>query len=553
LDTGWRLTTSAGATYGNIDLKARLEEAECDTYFTLSHRLPLTDSYTSPAISFLSDHQNVRVYVDDALIYALDSEGSHQTAVSNNCIYLPSDYNGRMLRIEFLSDNPRHYDTVSPVYLGNYDQLKDFAVNRSLVPCLLFCAIATFTVFVFGNALRTLKNKALRLLPICLFFCLSALLAASYSPSFSAIASPQNTSFLRHLFLYLIPLTMYLDLPLNTPSSQRRLTLFPLLAQTLFLVFALLIHALSLLPLSRTMDIFLVLNLLCLLYYTVLNARLRRISFDIFWPTPLLLITLLCLAADAYSYWFYHLPEKLALIRCLLPILATLGLWRLRTHISRIRYENQVKEELNSYLTEAVLQNYENMEHQIQEMRKISHDLKNHYAVLYHLSGSGRHQEMLTYLQNLCNDYAVALPYSNTGNVVVDSVINDKLSRMQEMGARIRKTISLPGKLPLSNRDLCSILANLLDNALEALEPQQGGWLDFSIYPEDDLLFISCKNSKVGPTLEEDGQFYTTKPSKLVHGFGLGIIRSLTDKYDGTLHIQYDDEKFMVFISLPLQ
>ena len=135
---------------------------------------------------------------------------------------------------------------------------------------------------------------------------------------------------------------------------------------------------------------------------------------------------------------------------------------------------------------------------------------------------------------------------------MVDSIINDKLSAAQALHADIQQMVKLPPSLPFSDRDLCSILVNILDNALDALALQEHGTLELSIFYEDQQLFIMCKNSKVGETIERDGRFLTTKSSKMIHGYGISIIQSTVEKHEGTMHIEYDDTSFEIYISLPL-
>ena len=108
--------------------------------------------------------------------------------------------------------------------------------------------------------------------------------------------------------------------------------------------------------------------------------------------------------------------------------------------------------------------------------------MKNHYSMLYHLYAGGRQEEALSYLQNLCNDYVRTLPFCNTGNVVVDSIINDKLSAAQALHADIQQMVKLPPSLPFSDQDLCSILVNILDNALDALALQAVSYTHLDVY-----------------------------------------------------------------------
>ncbi len=552
LNSGWRLISSSG-TYNNVSIGEKVEGADLGEAYSIEHRLPLGSAYSTPSILFQSDHQSVTIYVDDVKIYTSSRTTASYTMVRNNYVYMPSDYYGKMLKIVIRSDSARYYDTIQNVYFGNFNQLHEISVNNSVFRYFVLCIFFTASCFLMAYGVNTLKKfrEYSRFLPICLFFVFSVAITAVHAPTIPEIVSAENVSFLQHITLYLTPLALLVYLYISAEPRRRKWLLPPLALQILFLLFSCLLHVLSVLPLSKSVDYFIVvtlINFIFLLLY-LFSAKTKQPSFI---ALAALITLLLLFLADVYCYKIIKPVEDFRLIKSALPVLCIYAMLRLTGDISDIKYKNLFKKEIHEYVSDTVLSNYEMLEKSIREMHKTSHDLKNHYTILFHLYESGKHEEALSYLQNLCSDYANTLPYCNTGNVVVDSIINDKLSRAQELHARITRLISLPPSLPFADRDLCSILVNVLDNALDALARVQDGFLEFSLFHENQMLFIMCKNSKSGATLEADGKFITTKSSKLTHGYGLSIITSIVEKYEGSVHTEYDDQTFAIYISLPL-
>ena len=552
MDQGWSLTSSQGTQ--QVSIGGRVEGADFDEFYTLERRLPSGRDYSSAALFFQSNHQDVVVSVDGSVIYTQVVSESNPAVIRNNYVYLPVNYQEKILTLSIHSDSPHYYDIVSPVYFGNYNQLHEISNNNSGFRYLFLGAFITAFLFFIVYAIRILRRPSEynRYFFLGLFFLFSAGISAIYAPTIPQIVAPAYVSLVQSFVLFLAPLPLLIYMNIAASARLRRWMVIPLALEILLLVFSLLVELLDIFPITVVMNFFFVVLVVHFGFAFWHVISLKRAGREPLLPLPALCLLFLVACFDVYAYIWIKPVEDFRLVKAFLPVCCSYIIFRSTARITREKYKGLFKEELNTYVADAVSKNYEMLEQRINEMHKISHDLKNHYSMLYHLYAGGRQEEALSYLQNLCNDYVRTLPFCNTGNVVVDSIINDKLSAAQALHADIQQMVKLPPSLPFSDRDLCSILVNVLDNALDALALQEHGTLELSIFYEDQQLFIMCKNSKVGETIERDGRFLTTKSSKMIHGYGISIIQSTVEKHEGTMHIEYDDTSFEIYISLPL-
>lgn len=203
-------------------------------------------------------------------------------------------------------------------------------------------------------------------------------------------------------------------------------------------------------------------------------------------------------------------------------------------------YEEHKNDEVLSQITQ---QNYDNM-------RRIRHDLKNQYGMMKLLLDEKKYDELSEYFLQYSDHLTNIFQYSTCGNVVIENLLNLEKYKAKEFDIQIESNIFVPKKLPFSNVDLCSLITNLLDNAIEAVKELDSNDKKISIAISTHL--SSFMIQVVNPCKKDiDPHFKTTKADKTSHGNGLKIIRNIVKKYNGTLDIQYDTQ-FSVSILLQM-
>ena len=184
-------------------------------------------------------------------------------------------------------------------------------------------------------------------------------------------------------------------------------------------------------------------------------------------------------------------------------------------------------------------------------MRGWRHDYHNHIQTLLALSDDK--EKTREYLLDLNADLTSVDTVIKTGNVMVDAILNSKLSMIQERHIAVDATAAVPGDIAVSGIDLSVLIGNLLDNAMEAcleIPEEKDRFIRIYIDIVKKQLYISVTNSMKGKAKRTDGGFLSRKPGS--HGFGIFRIDSIVAKYHGYLNRQTENGVFATEVMLPL-
>jgi sensor histidine kinase YesM len=214
------------------------------------------------------------------------------------------------------------------------------------------------------------------------------------------------------------------------------------------------------------------------------------------------------------------------------------------------KYEDQMVAQENKYYK----QQLKMMDTSLEQYKALRHDFRNKLSPLYDSAiRDGRNKEIITLINELAGIHEGNILYSNSGNHVIDSIINFKLHSVEKLGFEISVGVFVPEDLKIPTFDFTSILGNILDNALEAIEKIRSSdkWLNVDIRYIRNHLLIQVSNSYDGIVKKHNGEgIVTRKKDKESHGIGLKSIQAIAQKYDGEMLISYDDKKFQVKVIL---
>lgn len=205
------------------------------------------------------------------------------------------------------------------------------------------------------------------------------------------------------------------------------------------------------------------------------------------------------------------------------------------------------KNELSSLTSSFLEKNYNDLNNSQDVILKQIHDFKNHLRTLSGmLDDNSPAKEYISQLLEVSYHKAA---HCNSGNKVIDSVINCKMSEAINKGIKFTYKIDLKTKLSIPMIDICAILSNQLDNALEAYEKTDNLFekcIDVSIYQKGSLVFFKVTNTVPKNPFEASRELKTTKEnSNSSHGFGIKIIRDTAKKHNGSLKIDYVNNRFV--------
>lgn len=212
-----------------------------------------------------------------------------------------------------------------------------------------------------------------------------------------------------------------------------------------------------------------------------------------------------------------------------------------------------VNRKIAGFQNDLVNKHYDEVELMYRKMRGWRHDYHNHIQVLKANMSLNQYDKAREYLDKLEEDLATVDTVLKTGNVMVDAILNSKLSLLQEKKIAVDATAVVPGDINISGIDLSVLIGNLLDNALEAcvkIPREQERFVRIYIDIVKKQLYISVTNSMVGKADRVGGSFLSAKQG--THGFGLLRIDSIVAKYHGYLNRQTEEGVFATEVMLPL-
>ena len=212
-----------------------------------------------------------------------------------------------------------------------------------------------------------------------------------------------------------------------------------------------------------------------------------------------------------------------------------------------------VDRKISGFQNDLVSKYYDEVEIMYRKMRSWRHDYHNHIQVLKANMSLQQYEQAEEYLDKLNEDLTTVDTVLKTGNVMVDAILNSKLSLIQEKKIAVDATAVVPGNIAISGIDLSVLIGNLLDNAMEAclrIPKEKERFIRIYIDIVKKQLYISVTNSMVGKAKRTGVRFLSTKQGS--HGFGLLRIDSIVAKYHGYLNRQTEDGIFATEVMLPL-
>lgn len=213
-----------------------------------------------------------------------------------------------------------------------------------------------------------------------------------------------------------------------------------------------------------------------------------------------------------------------------------------------------VDRRISSYQNDLISKQYKEVENIYNQMRGWKHDYHNHIQVMKAYLALEKYSDMDKYLDDFAKDLTSIDTIIKTGNVMVDSILNSKLSMAISQDISINAKGIVPKTLNIADIDLCVIIGNLMDNAIEAtikLENPEDRFIRVYLREMKEQLYISVTNSVGGETKKINLQYISTKLG-MNHGFGLKRVDSIVNKYNGFINRQNEEGVFATEVILPL-
>ena len=211
-----------------------------------------------------------------------------------------------------------------------------------------------------------------------------------------------------------------------------------------------------------------------------------------------------------------------------------------------------IDKRIAAYQQELIAVHYAEVENMYNQIRGFKHDYSNHIGAMKSLAAAGDLDAITQYLEGLDSELSAIEHIIKTGNRMADAVLNSKISLARAKGIHVTADANVAIELTISEVDLCIILGNLLDNAIEACMGLTDKDRLIRVYMEmkNTQLYISVTNlAPRGKLIKLGKRHETTKGAG--HGFGLARIDHIVERHGGYLSRNSEDGAYSTEILLP--
>lgn len=216
-------------------------------------------------------------------------------------------------------------------------------------------------------------------------------------------------------------------------------------------------------------------------------------------------------------------------------------------------FAKMIDKRIAAYQRDLIETHYREVDNMYRQMRGWRHDYRNHIQVMKAYAAAGDMNAIRAYLDLLEQDLTTVDTVIKTGNRMTDAILNSKISIARSRHIDVIADASIPVELGLSEIDLCIIIGNLFDNAIEASMPLPETERLIRVYMEvkNTQLYISFTNFTAQEKQKKVGKRFASTKGE---GHGLGLLRmdNIVERLGGYLNRNSEDGAFTTEILLPV-
>lgn len=239
-----------------------------------------------------------------------------------------------------------------------------------------------------------------------------------------------------------------------------------------------------------------------------------------------------------------NITPKLSFIS---SILLTMVVFKAIKAIKDKNEENLLKEKIGMQYNY-----YLNLQESQNKVKKLYHDMSNHIMCIKTMSSE--QEDLNNYIDGISKDLNEFKEIYNTGNMILDIILNEKQAKCNENGISLYCDINFSKCNFIEMTDVCSIFSNILDNAIEACNKINNDekYIKIRGTVVKSYYVIRCENSKINKIKIKNNKIITSKKDKFIHGIGLKSVKSSLKKYDGELEMEDSGSKFLLQIYIQI-
>ena len=215
-------------------------------------------------------------------------------------------------------------------------------------------------------------------------------------------------------------------------------------------------------------------------------------------------------------------------------------------------FSKRIDKKIASYQYELIETHYREVDNMYRQIRGWRHDYRNHIQTMKAYAASENWEAITRYLDLLDDDLTTVDTVIKTGNPMTDAILNSKISLAKSKNIQVIADANIPLKLKSSEIDLCCIIGNLFDNAIEASMklPEEQRVIRVYMDMRNTQLYISFTNFTAGKKMKKEGNLFRSTKGE-GHGFGLIRMDAIVERLDGYISRNSEDGAFTTEILLP--
>lgn len=221
----------------------------------------------------------------------------------------------------------------------------------------------------------------------------------------------------------------------------------------------------------------------------------------------------------------------------------------------KARQDEKLQNELLAMQVDNVKKHIEQVEGLYRNIRSLRHDMANHILTLERLYTAEKTDEALAYSRDLQEALSQITGEIKSGNPVTDVILQEWKQEAEKKKIHFQSEFYYPVDSNINAFDISVILNNALQNAVENTENNAKGYISVLSWRRKNVYMIEIKNSftKTLQWDEQNGFPLTSKEQTNGHGYGLGNIRRIAEKYTGDMDIILKDKEFCLSIMLIIE
>ena len=241
----------------------------------------------------------------------------------------------------------------------------------------------------------------------------------------------------------------------------------------------------------------------------------------------------------------YNITATTLILMIFFLLLASVGIGFLIYHSARYAVTQAAEAELIKQDAEIKDKHFLELKEQYSEYRKLRHDFYNHIKIIQNLDDPSSLKNYVNAIKEKL-DKMENITYCN--NPTLDALLSIKHREATQLNIKTTFVVCDVTNLLIADFDLCTIVSNLLDNAITAASQTENRYLNLELSQKAGRLIILIKNS----SNHTSSDLTTTKEDSLNHGIGIKTVKSIALKYDGDTFFKYENNEFSSIVSIKL-